>query len=258
VYQSERWGNLTYTVPGLTPGIPYKVRLHFAEIYFNTAGSRVWNVLINGTVVLPNFDAFVAAGGANKAVVRDFTATANASGQITISLATVISNPKISGFEILPIPSGYDTWADAMNLVGADRGKDQDPDGDGATNLQEFALGGNPQSATNPGISSAKLRDQGGSPALTFTLAVRTGASFTAGPDNTRVATIDGITYRIEGSTDLATWTNTITEVVPALTDGLPAAPPSGYEYHSFRTAGPVSTTPREFIRANVVEVTPP
>lgn len=103
IYQSERWGLLDYTVPGLAPGASYLVRLHFAEIYFNSAGSRVWNVLINGTTVLPNFDAFVAAGGANKAVVRDFTATADGGGRITISLSAVISNPKISGFEILPL-----------------------------------------------------------------------------------------------------------------------------------------------------------
>jgi autotransporter-associated beta strand protein len=103
VYQSERWGVLTYTVPGLNPGTKYLVRLHFAEIYFTTAGSRVWNVLVNGAIVLTNFDAFVAAGGANKAVVREVTAAADTNGQITISLATVVSNPKISGFEVLPL-----------------------------------------------------------------------------------------------------------------------------------------------------------
>jgi hypothetical protein len=33
VYDTERYGNFTYTVPGLTPGAAYTVRLHFAEIY---------------------------------------------------------------------------------------------------------------------------------------------------------------------------------------------------------------------------------
>jgi alpha-L-arabinofuranosidase len=109
VYQSERWGNLTYTVPGLDAGTSYRVRLHFAEIYFDApggasggVGSRVWNVLVNGSVALPNFDAYAAAGGTNKAVVREVNATADANGQITIGLAAIVSNPKISGFEILP------------------------------------------------------------------------------------------------------------------------------------------------------------
>jgi len=264
VYQSERWGNLIYTVPGLTAGTPYVVRLHFAEIFYGAAGgaaggvgSRVFNVLVNGSVVLPNFDIFAIAG-TNKAVVRDVTATANASGQITISLSAVVSNAKINGFEILPAPTSYDAWADSMNLSGEDRGKDKDPDADGSNNLLEFALGGNPKSATDRGVSSAKLRNHSGSPALTLTIATRTGASFAAGPDNTRVATVDGTTYRIEGSTDLGGWTNPISEITPALTDGVPASPPTGYEYHTFRTAGPVSSVPSDFIRAQVTEEVAP
>jgi alpha-L-arabinofuranosidase len=265
VYQSERWGNLTYTVPGLNPGTSYLVRLHFAEIFFGApggaaggVGSRVCNVLVNGTVVLPNFDVFAAAGGANKAVVRDFTAAANASGQITISLAAVVSNAKISGFEILTIPGSYDTWADGMSLSGVDRDKDRDPDADGVSNLLEFATGGNPRSATDHGVSSAKLRDQGGAPALTLTLATRAGASFTAGPNNTRVATLDGVSYRIEGSGNLVDWTSVISEITPALIDGVVATPPFGYEYHTFSTSGLVSSTSREFIRAQVTEVGSP
>jgi alpha-N-arabinofuranosidase len=110
VYQSERWGVLNYTVPGLDPGVSYLVRLHFAEIYFNApgggsggVGSRVFNVLVNGNAALSNFDIYAVAGGANKAVVRDITATADGSGQIAIALQTVVSNPKISGFEIYPL-----------------------------------------------------------------------------------------------------------------------------------------------------------
>jgi hypothetical protein len=38
VYQTERYGNFTYTIPGLTPGASYTVRLHFAEIYWNGPG----------------------------------------------------------------------------------------------------------------------------------------------------------------------------------------------------------------------------
>ena len=52
----------------------YTVRLHFAEIYWTAAGQRRFNVAINGTQVLTNFDIFATAG-ANKALVRDFSAT---------------------------------------------------------------------------------------------------------------------------------------------------------------------------------------
>ena len=101
VYRSERYGNHTYTLPGLTAGATYKVRLHFAEIYWTASGKRKFNVSINATQVLANFDIFAAAGGANKAIVREFNATANASGQIIIAYTTVTDNAKSSGIEIL-------------------------------------------------------------------------------------------------------------------------------------------------------------
>jgi len=101
VYQSERWGACTYTITGLSTGAVYTARLHFAEIYFTAAGQRQFNVSVNGTPVLNNFDIVAAAGGANKGIVREFTATA-AAGQVVIALtAGAANNPKISGIEIL-------------------------------------------------------------------------------------------------------------------------------------------------------------
>jgi len=69
VYQSERAGAFTYTIPGLIAGSQYTVLLHFAEVYWTAAGKRVFNVAINGTTVLSNFDIYAAAG-ANKALVE--------------------------------------------------------------------------------------------------------------------------------------------------------------------------------------------
>ena len=101
VYQSERWGNSTYTIPGLTAGTSYTVRLHFAETYWTATGKRKFNVALNGASVLSDFDVFAAAGAANKAVVRDFTATANSSGQIVIALTQgSVDQAKISGIEV--------------------------------------------------------------------------------------------------------------------------------------------------------------
>jgi hypothetical protein len=101
VYQSERYGNSTYTLPDLTAGSQYTVRLHFAELYQTAAGRRVFNVAINGTAVLSNFDIYAVAGARYKAVLREFTATANASGQIVIQFVTVTDNATIEGIEII-------------------------------------------------------------------------------------------------------------------------------------------------------------
>jgi hypothetical protein len=102
VYQSERYGNMTYTFPSLTASTAHTVRLHMAELYQSAAGKRLFNVSINGTAVLTNFDTYVAAGNAkNKAVVREFNTTSNASGQIVVQFTNVTDNASISGIEIL-------------------------------------------------------------------------------------------------------------------------------------------------------------
>ncbi len=101
VYQTERYGNFSYAVPGLTAGNSYTVRLHFAELYWTSSGQRVFNVAANGSPVLTNFDIYAAAGGANKAVVRQFTATADGNGTITLQFSTVVDNAKVSGIEIM-------------------------------------------------------------------------------------------------------------------------------------------------------------
>ncbi|MBV9264911.1 MAG: hypothetical protein JO061_01960, partial [Acidobacteriaceae bacterium] len=100
VYQTQRYGNFTYTFPNLTPGAAYKVRLHFAELFQNASGQRVFNVSINGTQVLTKFDIYATAGAQNKAVIDEFTANANSSGQIVIQYTSVVDNAASNGIEI--------------------------------------------------------------------------------------------------------------------------------------------------------------
>ena len=109
VYRSERWGVFTYTIPRLTPGGTYTVRLHFAELAFSTVGARVFSVAINGTTVLSNFDIFATAGARNKALVEQFTSTADGTGTITIAYQKGPADyPKSSGIEIIPGASSSD------------------------------------------------------------------------------------------------------------------------------------------------------
>jgi|SRR5438552_2131789 len=103
VYQTERYGNFTYTLPGLKSGVPYTVRLHEAETYWTGSGQCSFNASINGQQVLSTFDIYAAAGGANKAIVEQFTTTADATGQITIQFTSVKDNAKVDGIEILAI-----------------------------------------------------------------------------------------------------------------------------------------------------------
>ncbi len=111
VYQSYRAGSnkvgFTYTIPNLSAGGNYLVRLHFAEPSATSAGSRVFNVAINGTTVLPNFDIFKTAGAEFKAVVQQFMTTANSSGNVVIAYTYgTAGDPLASGLEIIPIKAG--------------------------------------------------------------------------------------------------------------------------------------------------------
>jgi hypothetical protein len=103
VYQTVRFGDFAYTIPGLTPGASYTVRLHFAEVFWTAAGQRLFNVAINGSSALSNFDIFAAAGGKDRAVVREFTATADAQGRITIQYTSVQDFALSSAIEIVPV-----------------------------------------------------------------------------------------------------------------------------------------------------------
>jgi hypothetical protein len=76
------------------------VRLHFAETFFSTTGSRTFNVSINGTTVLTNFDIVAAAGGMNKAVIEQFTEAASSTGNYVITFKSVINQSLVSGIEI--------------------------------------------------------------------------------------------------------------------------------------------------------------
>ena len=101
VYQTNRYGTFTYTIPGVTANASYIVDLHFAETYWTAPGLRLFNVLINGKQVLKNYDVFASAGGEFIATVQSFVATADATGTITIQFVPgAADNPQVNGIEI--------------------------------------------------------------------------------------------------------------------------------------------------------------
>jgi hypothetical protein len=91
----EQWNTFrflesSYAVPNLTPGAAYQLRLYFLDWYWPKAGQRVFDVSVNGDVVLKNFDAIQAAaqaGGDGRfiGVERDFDVTADAAGVVHIN-----------------------------------------------------------------------------------------------------------------------------------------------------------------------------
>ena len=121
VYQSERYGQtFTYRSPVLAEGRRYLVRLHFAEIWWGVAGKggvnmgtgqRVFDVTVSNMrtskKVLTNFDVFKEAGGANKAIVKEFEASSDGTGTINFTFEAAANSPdrnaKISGIELIEL-----------------------------------------------------------------------------------------------------------------------------------------------------------
>lgn len=78
-----------------TPAAPrYTVRLHFAEPQSLAPGARVFDVYVQGAKVLDGFDVAVAAGGAQRGVVREI-AGVTATDVLSIELKGVTSRPPI-------------------------------------------------------------------------------------------------------------------------------------------------------------------
>jgi hypothetical protein len=101
VYQYGRAGVTTYTIPGMTAGSSHSVLLHFSENYYSAKGKRVFNVAINGTSALADFDIYATAGAQYTAVEETFTATANSAGDIVIAFTKgTADQPLIDGIEI--------------------------------------------------------------------------------------------------------------------------------------------------------------
>jgi hypothetical protein len=101
IYQTERYGSsFTYNVP-VTNG-SYQVKLHFAELYWNTAGQRIFNVNVeNGQGMVSNLDVYTEAGK-NSALVKTFNASVS-DGTMTIQFIAVKDMAKINAIEIIPV-----------------------------------------------------------------------------------------------------------------------------------------------------------
>ncbi len=98
LFNTERYGEMTYTIPDRLGA--QRVTLYFSEGYIDRKGARVFDVKINGTMVLDRFDIFAAAGGQNRAIARTFTTVADGKGQVVIDFVAHVENPKISAIVV--------------------------------------------------------------------------------------------------------------------------------------------------------------
>jgi len=108
LFRSERFGNITYVVPVAQPG-RYGVSLYFAENWFGPgnpggggAGSRMFDIMVNGVAVRRNFDIFRESGGVGHfASVALHGVEANHQGKIVIALNPARNYACINALEVL-------------------------------------------------------------------------------------------------------------------------------------------------------------
>src|SRR5687767_8704535 len=98
LYQSERYGaNFSYALP-VSNG-QYLVTLQFAEIYYGSAGRRVFDVLAEGGVVLDDLDVVAAAGGSFTA--KDFVVPVTVvDGALDLQFVSSIDNATINAIRV--------------------------------------------------------------------------------------------------------------------------------------------------------------
>lgn len=154
------------------------------------------------------------------------------------------------------VTSAYQTWINSFDFSGftnPDLTQTGDPEGDGKTNIEEFALNDNPTSGVSSGKVRSRVETVGADQALVLTLPVRGAPVFAGSPSKT--ATADQVVYTIEGSNNLGAFDQGVTEVTPASVDGLPATD-SGWSYRSFRLDGAIGggtpRGPQGFLRAGI------
>ncbi len=101
VYQLESFAKTqTVTFVGLTPGAAYRTEIHNSENYFTAVGIRVFNVTINGSLVMNNYDIFADAGAAYTAVCNVNDVTADSNGKIAVQFITVKDNSRYAGLAV--------------------------------------------------------------------------------------------------------------------------------------------------------------
>ncbi|MEU7824927.1 malectin domain-containing carbohydrate-binding protein, partial [Catellatospora sp. NPDC049133] len=125
LYSSERWDpgsapEMSWQFP-VTVGTEVEVRLYLANRYGGTAsaGSRVFNVTLDGATVLANLDLSGSVGH-DVGTMRSFTVVSD--GTVDIGFGHVVENPLINGIEIVktgPPPAGNGDEVQVRSYDGA-------------------------------------------------------------------------------------------------------------------------------------------
>jgi len=101
LYQTVRAGMTKYEFPVQNNGL-YKITLHFAEFDYHAIGNRIFDVQVEDSLVLTDFDIF-AESGSNFAVIKSANIEIT-DNQVDISFIPQTGEPCIAAIEIFQCP----------------------------------------------------------------------------------------------------------------------------------------------------------
>ncbi|WP_299057118.1 malectin domain-containing carbohydrate-binding protein [uncultured Nocardioides sp.] len=129
VFSDERWDpngdpRMQWDFP-VPAGVPVQVRLSFANGYGGTGGvgQRVFDVAVEGSTVLDDYDIVADAGGDSRGTTRTFDVTSD--GNVDIDFSHVVENPLVSAIELVrtdvtPIDTSTDdVYRTGLTTTGA-------------------------------------------------------------------------------------------------------------------------------------------
>jgi hypothetical protein len=151
LFQNERYSQndspaMIYTIPA--PIGTYTLNLYFSENYVQGIGQRVFNVKVNGALILTKFDIFATAGAQYAAVIKTFVVLST--GTITLEFDhenPAVQNPKIDAIELVPITQNLPNAVLLINSVSPNASSllfdDQSIVYVGPITVQQFGAAGN-------------------------------------------------------------------------------------------------------------------
>ena len=131
LYQTERYGDFSYDIS--VPDGTYDVELHVAENYWNSAGSRAFDVSVEGSEAITGLDIYAQVGH-DAALVETVSGVEVTDGSLTISVSATTDLAKISAIRVVEAgstggqqPYGGTAWS----VPGRIEAEDYDIGGEG-------------------------------------------------------------------------------------------------------------------------------
>jgi beta-glucanase (GH16 family)/lysophospholipase L1-like esterase len=248
-------------ISGLNPALTYELRLFGSRSAADTRQTSyaVYGATTNTATLQTSGPGSGINGstGNDRSVAVFSSVRPNAYGDLFVDLTALpVANNNnffayLNAMEITAV-SPYQAWARASQDSGELNNALMGTNAAGVANIWSFAFDGS-RSALGQGNKKFghTFSQSGGLSSLAMTMPVRYGASF-SGPAS-QYASIAGVEYEIQGSTNLVDW-NVPVEATPPDTSGLPALSlngVAGYEYRGFRLS-PAAVSDKGFIRAVV------